>query len=459
MLKNNLQYFLLGLILLVHAFLLTKLIFFPYPEFFVYPYLTNAGLKPYSQIMDQHFPGLMFLPVNFDNLGMNDEFSARIWLMVIVSITQLLIFFVSRVIFKNGKKALAVNLLYLIWQPFFEGWVLWIDTFLPLFLLPAFYLTYKTVRIDKVNFKLPFLLGLFLGLAIIFKQIVIPLAFLVFLYLLWEKRNLKIAANFLAGLLLPIGVMTYYFFSIGVLKDFWYWTVTFNLTTFARFGKKAPFFSGVARVGFATAFSFLAIFLKDKKLAQVLGIFIIGSLMAIYARFDFVHFQPALPFILITTVAGFSEIWKQKWARFILAGYLAVIVWWLSIFYSGHLSGKVMFFDAQTKEIANKIKQYTKAGDKIFIFGAVPHLYQMSKTLPAGDLFVFQFPWFVLVTEEKFLEGLKKDDPEIVVSDRTVEIEGQKITEFAKGLDEYILANYETIDSIGTTRIMRKRIE
>lgn len=457
MLKNNLGYFLLGLILLVHAFLFTRLIFFPYPEFFVYPYLTNAGLKPYSQIMDQHFPGLMFLPVNFDNLGMNDEFSARIWLMVIVSIAQLLIFFISRAIFKSEKKALAVNLLYLIWQPFFEGWVLWIDTFLPLFLLPAFYLTYKTVRIDKVNFKLPFLLGLFLGLAIIFKQIVIPLAFLVFLYLLWEKRNLKITANFLAGLLLPVGAMTYYFFSIGVLKDFWYWTVTFNLTTFARFGKKAPFFSGVARVGFATAFSFLAIFLKDKKLAQVLGIFIIGSLTAIYARFDFVHLQPTLPFILIATVAGFSEIWKQKWAQFILAGYLAVIVWWLLIFYSGHLSNKVMFFDAQTKMIAGKIKQYTKTGDKIFIFGAVPHLYQMSKTLPAGDLFVFQFPWFVLVTEEKFLEGLKKDDPEIVVSDRTVEIEGNNITSFAKDIDQYILENYEKIDNIGDTEILRRK--
>src|SRR3989338_6622905 len=97
------------LIIIAHLFILSRLIFFPYPEFFVYPYLTNAGLKPYSQIMDQHFPGLLFLPVNFDNLGMNDEFSARIWLMVIVSITQLLIFFVSRAIFKSGKKALVVN--------------------------------------------------------------------------------------------------------------------------------------------------------------------------------------------------------------------------------------------------------------------------------------------------------------------------------------------------------------
>ena len=99
MLKNNLQYFLLGLILLVHGLLLTKLIFFPYPELFIYPYLTNHGLLPYSQILDQHFPGLMFLPLNFDNLGMTSEVSARIWLISIVLITHILLFFCIKIYF------------------------------------------------------------------------------------------------------------------------------------------------------------------------------------------------------------------------------------------------------------------------------------------------------------------------------------------------------------------------
>lgn len=448
--------FILILIILAHLIILSKLIFFPYPELFIYPYLTNHGLKPYSQILDQHFPGLMFLPINLDNLGMNDEIVARIWLITVVAITQLLIFWVSRMVLKSSSKALLVNLSYFIWQPFFEGWVLWIDSFLPLFLLPAFYLLYKIVLSNKNNFKLPFLLGLFLGIAIILKQIVIPLASLIFLYLLWQKRDLKVVVNFLAGILLPVGIMIYYLFSIGVLKDFWYWTVIFNLTTFAQYGKKAPFFSGVARVGFITAFSFLAFFLKDKKLAQTLVIFIIGSLMAIYARFDFVHFQVALPFVLIAQVAGFTTVRDRIWTKFVLVGYLVVTVWWLSIFYSGHLSNQVMFFDPQTKMVADKIKQYTKAGDKIFIFGAVPHLYQMTQTKPAGDLFVFQFPWFVMVTEGRLLEGLKKDHPEIVVSDRTVEIEKQKLVEFAKRLDKYIQQNYQPVDQVGSTQILRK---
>lgn len=458
MLKNKAKVF-LGVIILFHSFLLTKLIFFPYPELFVYPYLTNLGLKPYSQILDQHFPGLMFLPLNLDNLGMNDEMMARVWLISVVILTQLLLFWVSRQVLKSDKKALLVNLLYLFWQPFFEGWILWIDTFLPLFLLPAFYLTFKLVSEDRKQFKKGFSLGLFLGVGIVFKQIVIPLSVLVLLYLLWQKKSFKILLSFLNGLLLPIFVMLLYLIQLGVIKDFWYWTVTFNLTTFAEFGRKPPFFSGIVRIAFVTLFSMSILFLKDKKLIHTLLIFIIGSLVAIYARFDFVHFQPALPFILIASVASVTSLWSKFRFRLAMIIYIIVLIWWLGIFYKGHLSNQVKFFDSQTKLIATKIKQNTHPGEKIFIFGSVPHLYQMSQTKVAGDIFVFQFPWFLMVTEDRLLDGLKKDSPNIVVADRSVEIEGNKITNFAKKLDEYILKNYQTFDSTGTTQIMRRITE
>src|SRR3989344_6612512 len=90
-----------------HIFILSKLIFFPYPELFIYPYLTNHGLKPYSQILDQHFPGLMFLPINFDNLGMNTPETAKIWTVFIILIIHLMIFFLGSKIFKSRNKALS----------------------------------------------------------------------------------------------------------------------------------------------------------------------------------------------------------------------------------------------------------------------------------------------------------------------------------------------------------------
>src|SRR3989344_2671756 len=205
------------LIIILHIFILGELVFFPYPELFIYPYLTNQGLKPYAQILDQHFPGLMFLPINLDNLWMNDESSARLWLFGIVLITHLLLYFISKNIL-GKKRALLVNFLYLIWQPFFEGWVLWIDNFLPLLLLPAFYFTLR---------KKFFLAGIFLGLGVVMKQSIIPLAGLVFLYVLFEK-DFKGLLNFSIGGLIPIIFLFIFILKQGVLVDFWYWTIIFN---------------------------------------------------------------------------------------------------------------------------------------------------------------------------------------------------------------------------------------
>ncbi len=442
------KYIILSLIIFVHVTILTKVMFFPYPEFFIYPYLTNHGLKPYNQILDQHFPGLMFLPINLDNLGMNNENIARVWSIMIVVLIQILIFAVARKILKDDRKALFVNVLYLFWQPFFEGWVFWIDSFLPIMLLPAFYALYK---------KRLFFCGLFLGLGIVFKQTLIPLAFLILVYTFWQEKKLASTKTFLLGLAGPIGLMLAYIIAIGVFNDFIFWTIIFNLTTYAKYGTSIPPTLGyVSRIFLVYLGSLTVIFHKDKRLVQILLIFLIGSLVGVFDRADFVHLQPSLPFALLGTVIGLDKIGSYKVAKFSSLVYLLIAVWWMNIFYKGHLSNKIFFFDDQTKEIASKIQQYTKPGEKIFIFGAVPHLYQMSNTLPAGDIFVFQFPWFLSVAGDRVLDGIRSGNPRIVVSDRTVNIENQSITEFGKNIDRYLGENYHEIDRVGTTEILLK---
>ncbi len=447
---NKSIFLLLATIIFIHIYVLTKLIFFPYPELFVYPYLTNHGLKPYSQILDQHFPGLMFLPINFDNLGMTNESVARIWLISIVVIIHVLLFLISNAILKNSKKALLVNILYLIWQPFFEGWVLWIDNFLPLILLPAFYTFFK----DKF-----FISGILVGLAVVFKQVMIPLAILLAFYVWWESKEFKKLRDFFIGLSLPIFLMIIYLVSIGVFNDFFYWTVIFNLTIYAKYGRgERTDFAHLFRVVLVFGSAFLAVGKIKERSVQVLLIFLIGSLVGLTTRFDFVHFQPALPFAILATILGIG-----KFKRLGIIGKVAVIVylliaaWWINIFYKGHIENKVFFFDPETKMIAQKIRQYTKVDEKIFIFGLPPNLYQMADRLPAGNIFVFQFPWFLKIAETRILEGLMEDKPNIVVSERTAKIEGVEIAEFADKIDKYIQQNYEVIDNVGTKNILRRK--
>lgn len=451
--KKNLQYLLLGIILIIHSLILTKLIFFPYPELFVYPYLTNNGLIPYSQILDQHFPGLMFLPANFNNLGMTDEVSARFWLIGIVLLTHLFLFFITKFILKDGKKALLVNFLYLLWQPFFEGWVLWIDNFIPLFLLPTFYFILK---------KKFFTAGLFLGLGITTKQTIIPLAGLIFLYLLFTK-DFRALWRYSLGSFIPVGLMLIYIFSKGYFIDFWYWTVVFNLTIYAKFGTQIPTsFGFIVRVFVVYITSLIAYFAEDRRLKLILGLFLLGSLVGTFDRANFVHYQPSLPFAILATVIGIFSLPKKyltvigRVSLFILIGVYSVItIWWQTTFYRGHLSDKVFFFDDSTKKTASKIMEYTDEKDKIFVFGGAPHLYQMSKTLPAGEIFVFQFPWFLKVSENRILDGIKKDQPEIIIY-QDIDIEGHKITDFAKNIDQYIKQNYQKIDNVDQVEILRK---
>ncbi len=453
--NKQLIYLLLGLILLIHAIVLTKLIYFPYPELFIYPYLTNHGLKPYSQILDQHFPGPMFFLLNLNNLGMITPEIARIWSIVNVLIIHIMLFFISSSILKSKVKALGVNLLYLIWQPFFEGWVLWIDSFLPLILLPAFCSLYRGIQRMQSK-RWFFVCGLLLGLGIVFKQVIFPLSVFVLIYLVWELRDFRIISWYILGLGIPVVLMIVYLLGIGVFGDFWYWAIIFNLTTYAKFGRGGgPDLAHLSRVLLVFGSAFLVLQWIKFKETKLILIFLIGTLLGLSTRFDFVHFQPALPFAILATVYEFDRLnGIKRWGTLCL--YALISVWWIFIFYKGHLGNRIISFEPTTKEIAVKIRGYTKPGEKIFIYGAEPQLYEMSDTLPAGNIFVFQFPWFLKVAEGRVLEGIIEDKPNIIVSDRSVIIEGQKITEFARNIDQYINQNYRKIDNVGKMDILER---
>lgn len=442
-------------IIIIHSFLITKLIFFPYPEFFVYPYLTNQGLKPYSQILDQHFPGLMFLPLNLDNLGMNNEFNARIWLVGIIVLTHIFIYLISVKIFKDKNKALLANIFYMVWQPYLEGWMLWIDNFMPLFLLPAFYFSYMAVSKERL-YRLDLLLsGFFLSVAILFKQMAIPLAGLIFIYLIFYKRRFSELIPFFLGFI-PVSLYTgIYLYNLGVLKDFWYWTVTFNLTTFAEHGRKPAFFTGLVRIAFIYSVVLFSYISDQKKLIIALLIFIIGGLSGDIARFDFVHFQTSLPFLSILFAEVSTKILKFGYGRVYLLIFLVVSLFWNAIFYKGHISDSVYFFDSNTKEVIAKIKDYTDPGDEIFLYGVSPHIYQQSQTLPAGKIFVFQFPWFLMESEDRFVQVLTNNPPKLIVSNPGLEIEGWKLKDYAKKIDRIIIEKYEKFEEIGGVEFLK----
>ncbi len=445
----------LGLVCFLHIYILSQLIFFPYPELFVYPYLTNHGLLPYKEIFDQHFPGLFFLPLNFERLGLTNEYIARYWQYGLVIISQVSLFFISRRIFKNDFKALIVNFLYLLWQPFFQGWVLWINNILTILYLVAFLLIIE-IPVKNAQKRL-FLLGLVLGLAIVFKQVALPLAGLIGIYLLYTFRISKNIFSFIAGLLLPIFSIISYFFSIGVLKDFWFWTIQFNLTTYAKLGGTVPDILAVKRILFVLSPVWIGFFSLYRKKMHLILIFIVGSFLAGGNNFDFTYFQPSLPFVCLATVMAFDWLKNKKWGLVLIVGYLLISFRWIIPFYQSHSYEYVYYFDNDIKKTASEVKMITSPGEEIFVFGVTPLMYQMTQTIPAGKVFVYQFPWFLHEAGEAILQGLEQSRPQIIVSDPTVQTKGQVISQFAQPLYTYIYTHYQIKVKIGSIEILERK--
>lgn len=455
--RTRINFWIIGLLVIigVHLFILSRLIFFPYPELFVYSYLTDQGLLPYKQIFDQHFPGLMFFPINLHTLGMTTPAAARIWHYALVSATHVILFLVANKLFKSKKLALFTNFLYLMWQPFFEGYVLWIDSFVPIFLLSSFYFLHKPSERSKHLFGS----GLMLGLALLFKQVTAPLIAFLGLLMWWETKKISKVVPYFAGIAVPVIFLIIYILSIGVWQDFIYWTVTFNLTTFAQMGRKYPDFTGLVRASpvFATALvTWIFYFSKEKSdKLLLLGTFFFGGLVYSYARFDYIHLQPALPFAILISVYFFMQVRKKLTS--VILGYFLIYFLLTIPFYRVHIGDRVLFFGELEREIVRKVENLTTSGDRTFALGTTPHLYQMTNTLPPGDVFVFQFPWFMVEAEERVLSGIIRDPPEVVVRDRDTTVGGQRFIKFMPKINKHVERYYKVTDRIDGVEIMVRR--
>lgn len=430
----------------MHVLVLLKGFFFPYPELFVYPYLTNIGLMPYVQILDQHFPGLMFFPINLANIGFVTPDHFRVLQIGTIIALHILIYKIGFSLTDSKKTALLGNILYFIIHPFLEGNVVWIDNFIPLLLLPAFYFLAEKKRI--------FWAGLLLGLAILLKQVVIPTSILIFLWLWFTDK--KLTRSFFLGIAIPVTILVFYIFSKGLLNDFIYWTYTFNISTFAQMGRKYPTFRQLLAMGvlyFPAILVSLYGFISRKRELSLLSLMLFGSLLFAYARFDYVHLQPSLPFAILAIVYFFGRI-SEKVSKNLFILYLLPLVWLTTRFYMTSIGDKVNFFGSTEYNVADKIIELTDPGDPIFMYGTLPHMYQMTSTRPSGNIFVFHFPWFMKIAEDKVLNGLQSDPPRVVVQQKSASIDDYYLYDYMQKIEKYVSENYEKIEEVEGVEIL-----
>jgi hypothetical protein len=423
------------LVQLLHILVLWLLKFVPTPEFFVYPYLASNGWIPYLEIVDHHFPGLSFWPINFWNLGFTNIVSFKI-LLILVVLWQ------STWIYKINKNIWAV-VAYSIWQPFFEGTMLWYDLFIPVFTLPGFW------AIISQHY---FLAGVSLGLAVLIKQNVLLLAFFVAGYLVFtlKSKSFRPILKFVTGLSLPLIGLMLYVVHTQILEPFWYWNVVFNLSTYASLAAKAPTQAEFIKLVMPVVLVVVSLrFVKEK---HIYGWFLF-SLLGGLTRFGLGHFQPGLPFFAIIVGESWKKIAKWRWILVIIS-----ILWVGKNLWHPETFGQTQFFDTKTLELVSYIKNRTQEGDNIYLLGPQPHIYALTETLPSGGIFSFPMPWLLQKTETQLLSNLKDNPPSLVVYDLESRVDGQYLSTTASSLVEYVKGTeFQLIDQLGSYQIYAYR--
>jgi hypothetical protein len=423
---------------LLHILLLNRLPFVGDPELYLYPYLTTAGLLPYRQIVDQHFPGLFFFPVNFLTLGFSDPLSFKTLLWVLLILQSVLIYKIARKYFTSSTAVWAV-ILFSVWQPLFDGHHLWIDTILPVLTLSALYFW-----LGRQYFRA----GLFLGLAMLFKQTVIVPIIILGLYLLIKNR--KSFINFVSPPIIINLLIFVYFWSQNSLKDFIFWTIQFNLTSYTQAAGGLVFPKWLILFGVLTL---IAIFtqLNNSRIRWIslwAGLFLAGSL----TRMDLVHWHSIIPFLFIILGYFLSRLPRTL---LLISGIFLVLFPLIKIL-SKLPSGDYRYFDAPTLQTVDLIKSVTHPGDHIFLLGAQPHIYALTQTLPPGDYFSYQLPWYLPLTQSKILATLRVLSPHYIVFDPTAQIDDQTILSYAPALINFLFTNYSEVQTFGNLKIYNK---
>ena len=442
-------FMLLGGILLVHWFLLFQTVFWPAQEFRTFPYLTSMGLVPYKDIVDQHFPGLFFFPVNLFSLGLATPGGLRFIQLLLVAITQIGIFIFTKKKTQSILLAVLISFSYLFIQIFFEGYVLWVDSFIPPLLFVSFILLENAHSTS--SWMRYFIAGILIAIACFFKQTAGLVGITVVLYLMVTKVKAKNIIAFFGGFTIPLVSLFLYEAIQGAWNYFVEYTVIFNLTIYSRYGGRAPTIKEIILLGLiilpTIGISIYGIFQKKRNFSLLILVFVLPLLFFLGGRYDFVHFQPFLPFAAIVFI---SPAFSKKTQTFLISIFLILFL----ILYITHTPrlGRYTTFLEDTRGGQQLI--YALQGKKnVYIENYHQELYQLTHTLPPGNFYpdYIDYPMWNKrkFLGNKLLKSLEIDKPMIIVREKGKGSDSR--------IDRYISSNYVQSQEIADVELLKRK--
>lgn len=415
------------LLVVLHLVFIVFRGYFLSPEFTVYPFLTAHGFLPYANLIDQHFPALLFGPFSLPaRLTVNPQ--PLLWLFLsLTAATDLLLFF---------STSLVWLLLWIAASAWFSGNTLWFETFIVL--LFSLILFLRSSRRPLISLARGFLLGLLFLL----KPALLP-ALAIFL-ILTGPFSLPFL---LAGFLLPILVTALYLFKFQLPTAFFDLTVRFNREYYLPYAAKLPSLRQIleaSAVFFPIAFVLVA---RRRFLAILLVIF--AAVLA-YPRFEYVHLLPAL----FLAIYALSQIKIKNTGPLFL--FLAVLFVFTFVKAVGRGYGN-FYLSAQTQKAALYLRGLP--GTSLYLLGGSDLLYPLTDRVPPFFTYLPSLPWYLKNPNfaKRVVDALKISPGTPVLVDGSASVDGVNIQESSGPIWFYIKDNYQLVETIGNYRIYQRK--
>lgn len=388
----------------------------------------SKGRLLYLQIWDNKPPLLYIVYALFHG----DQYSVRLFSLIVGLFTTGLFFYLSRTLFKKLKASIISTLFFalIFATPFWEGNIANAENFILLPIIGAAIIIYKYSQDKKykiLNAKYSVLLvaGLLLGIAFLFKIVAVFDFAALFIFLLissYKERfsleriktylidSLRFILPFILGFMIPLIITSLYFVIHHAFKEF----------------TRAVFFSNVGYVGYGnnllipqgllilkllllvTVICF--VFWKRKNISKPA---LLISLWLSFSLFNtYFSGRPYTHYTLVTLpslslLIGLFLTEKEKIKQFVFLGIFFFSIILLNhtfkfnlnrtfayygntfSFLTGHKNTKAYqaFFDVKTPrdyELAAFIKAHTTPEDNVFVWGNSAQIYALSGKLPPG---------------------------------------------------------------------------
>jgi hypothetical protein len=412
------------------------------PRVILQPWLLQNQFIAYEQIVDQHTPLMPMLIASLRFLFPDGLQLAKLVLVALISLVTLLTFLAGRHT-AGWLGGLLAALFFVAWSPEFGFAKLWHETFLaPLYLL---LLLLYNPSAPRRSLKLLLCLGIIGGSAVLIKQhaAVVFAAFLFWNALTsWHVHRAKreIAREtglMILGAALPISALAVYQYAqAGTLRSFWYWAITYNLTSdYRTLAALVPNVTKTRVIAWSCFLLPAAIFrLIDEKrrgnrmwLGLGWGLVLLAtSSLTAYPRFGMFHLQAALPVLAWLSAVTLAAALQARGSNRSFVVGIALALSAFSLIIAAAAYQPVLNADRARKiweysdlvPLADEIRQEIGPTDCIYLFPddeATANLYYLSGCFPP-KFWVFHYPWYVLPwVDHKAASTLEEDPPRWIV--------------------------------------------